>query len=125
MRLDQKYNAALSKGDLIESSFSGAESASGANVTGLIFTSADVRGFEAQVSVHIDATADLTASYKLYGIQKTGGWELSVGDSIGDSGTNSISFDINTSTGQVTYSSSTYTGFSSMGIKFRASSTSI
>jgi len=125
MRLAKKFNKALSKGDLIESSFTGAESASGANITGLIFASADVRGFEALVSVHIDATADLTANYKLYGIQKTGGWELSVGDAIGDADSNSISFDINSSTGQVTYSSSTYTGFSTMKISFRASSTTI
>ena len=125
MQVAKKFIKDLSKGDLFEGSFSGAQSASGADITGLSFATADVRAFDGFVSVFIDATADLVASYELRGINKSGTWELSVGNATGDADSNDISFDINASTGQVTYSSSTYAGFTAMTIKYRARTTSV
>lgn len=125
--LDTKVGGFLapSSGDISETPFTGAESASGANITGLVFATGSVRSFDAMVSVFIDATADLVADYRLRGVNKSGTWELTVGDVTGDAGINDISFDINPSTGQVIYSSLTYAGFSSMPIRFRAISTGI
>lgn len=110
-----------SKGDILETSFSGAESASSASVTNLAFASADVRSFRAQVVVEIDATADLFEVFTLEGVQKASGFDMSV-SSVGDD--SSVSFSI-TSAGQVQYSSSTYAGFVSMSIKFRAETLSV
>jgi hypothetical protein len=102
--------------DISETSFSGSQSASSATVTGFAFANANVRSFRAQVSISIDATSDLFETYDLLGVQKSGSWEmsqLSTGDDT------LVTFSINSS-GQILYSSSTYAGFASMTIKFRA-----
>ena len=105
-----------SSGDLSEGSQAIAESASGANVTGLAFANATVRSFVAQISVEIDAASDLFEEFEIHGIQKSAGWDISI-SSLGDE--TLISFDISAA-GQVTYSSSTYTTFVSGTIKYRA-----
>lgn len=110
-----------SAGDLLETSFAGAESASAANVTGFAFANGTVRSFRALVSVNIDATADLNEQFMIDGIQKAASWEISV-QSIGDDA--SVTFAISAA-GQITYSSSTYAGFASMSLNFRADTTSV
>jgi len=110
-----------SPGDLVEDTFSIAQSASGASVTGLAFANGTVRSFEAVVSVEIDATADVFEEVKLRGIQKGASWDITA-TSVGDD--TQIVFDINTS-GQVTYDSTTYAGFVSGTIRFRAITTSV
>jgi hypothetical protein len=117
--VDNSIAAASSDGDLSEGSQAIAESAAGANVVGFAFANATVRSFRAQVSVEIDATADLFEEYELHAIQKGSGWEVSV-SSIGDDSL--IDFDVD-ATGQVVYSSSTYAGFLSGTIKYRATVT--
>jgi hypothetical protein len=102
--------------DILETSFAGAQSASGANVTGLAFANANVRSFQTHAHVAIDATADLFEEFMIEGIQKASGWEISV-SSVGDD--TSVTFAISAA-GQITYSSSTYAGFVSMDIRFRA-----
>jgi len=110
-----------SSGDIEETAFAGAESAASASVTGFAFANGTVRSFRALAHVEVDATADLFEVFYMEGIQKGSGWEMSV-SSTGDD--TLVTFDINSS-GQVTYSSSTYAGFASMDISFRAITTSI
>jgi hypothetical protein len=110
-----------SAGDIAETSFSIANNqATPANVTGLAFANATVRGFEVLASVEIDAAADLFETFALYGIQKGAGWDMSQ-ESVGDD--SGIIFSI-TSAGVVQYISQSYPGFVSGAIKFRARTTS-
>lgn len=113
--------AKASDGDLAEDSFSGTQSASSANVTGFAFSNAVVRSFNAHVSVLVDADSDLYEEFDLQGIQKGASWEIA-SQSLGDD--SEVSFGINSS-GQITYSSGSYTGFVSLTIKFRAITTSV
>lgn len=110
-----------SAGDLNEGSFTLTDSASGASVTGFAFANADVRSFEALVSVVIDADTDLFEQFEIEGIQVGADWQVSV-SSLGDESL--VEFDI-TAAGQVTYSSGSYTGFTSGTIKYRAKTTSV
>lgn len=111
-----------SPGDLNETSFSAANNQSSpANITGFAFANATVRSFDAVVSIFINATGSLYAVYKLKGIQKGASWEMSQ-DFTGD--TTGITFSITTA-GQIQYTSSNVTGFTSDTIKFRAITTSV
>jgi hypothetical protein len=111
-----------SDGDIPEASFVLANNqTSAANVTGFAFSSSAVRGFEALVSVEIDATADLYETFKLIGINKAGSFDIAV-SSVGDE--SGVAFSI-TAGGQVQYTSSNLAGFSSGSIKYRAITTSI
>jgi len=110
-----------SAGDIAETSFSLLQAQVAQPVTGLAFANASVRSFKAQVSVAIDADSDVFEVFDIQGVQKTSGWEISVTSDGDDS---LIDFNI-TSLGQVTYSSSSYTGFVSGLINFRASVTSV
>ena len=118
----QTLNASIgSSGDIIEKSFSIIESQISTSITDFIFPSAGIKSFSALVSVVIDATADLSEQFELNGIQLSSGWALSI-ISRGDN--TNITFDVD-STGQVRYNSSTYSGFVSGTLKFRAYTTSI
>lgn len=110
-----------STGDLNETSFSGASGASAASVTGFNFANGSVRSFEAQVSVVVDATADLYEEFEIRGIQRGADWQITV-ESRGDD--TSVDFNID-NTGQITYSSPVYAGFVSMDVKFRAKVTTV
>ena len=111
-----------STGDIAETSFSIANNqAALASITGFAFASGSVRSFDAVVSIEIDATADLFEQVTIKGIQTGSDWEISISSRGDDS---LIRFDI-TSAGQVQYTSSTYAGFSSGTIKFRAITTSV
>jgi hypothetical protein len=111
--VDSKFNP----NDISETLFLGADNqATPADVTGFVFSNAAVRAFDALVSVYVDATSDLYETFKIQGIQRGADWVInysSVGDSSG------VVFSITTS-GQIQYTSSTYAGFTSMAIKFRA-----
>jgi hypothetical protein len=80
-----------------------------------------VRSFDAQVSVVVDATADLYEEYEIHGIQRGADWVITV-SSTGDDAL--IDFDID-ATGQVTYSSDAYVGFSAMDVRFKARTTGV
>jgi hypothetical protein len=111
-----------STGDINQTSFSSANNqASPANVTGFAFANASVRSFKAQVSATIDATADLFEVFELLGVQRGADWALSVASTGDDSG---IVFSI-TNAGQVQYTSTNVSGFSSGVIKFRAQVTNV
>lgn len=114
--------AVSSAGDINETSFSAANNqVSAANVTGLAFANGTVRSFKAQVSVAIDADADLFEVFELMGVQKGASWDMSV-QSVGDN--SGITFSI-TNAGQVQYTSSNVAGFVSNSMKFRAQTLSI
>lgn len=91
------------------------------DITGLLFPNASVRSFSAQVSVAIDATADLYEVFTIDAIQRTSDWVMnhtSVGD---DSG---VTFSITTS-GQLQYTSQNLAGHVSTTLRSRSFTTSV
>lgn len=111
-----------STGDIFETSFSAANNqAAATNVTGLAFANGVVRSFKALVSVTIVATANLYEVFELVAIQKGSSWDMAISSTGDDSG---IVFSITTA-GQVQYTSTNVTGFTSDTMKFRAISTGI
>lgn len=103
-------------GDISQTSFSGAQSAVGANVTGFAFANASVQAFKAFAYVKIDATSPLYEVFEFKAVQKAASWDMAY-TSTGD--VSSVTFAISNA-GQITYDSSTYAGFVSMTIKFSA-----
>jgi hypothetical protein len=107
----------------IANTFSGSFSASNnvivaTAVTGLSFASAAQVAFTANIAVSISATTSLFSQYILEGIQTSSGWNMSV-SSVGD--TTGITFTINSSTGQVNYTSTNITGFVSSTFRWKVS----
>jgi hypothetical protein len=103
--------------DISQLSFNAANNqTSPANVTGLVFTNAGTAAFDAYVHIKVLATSNLYTHFHLRGVQRNSDWDL-VSTFVGDS--SGINFNIN-SAGQVQYTSSNYTGFTSLTIKFRA-----
>jgi hypothetical protein len=119
-RGDARYNL-KSSGDISETSFSITQNQLTQTVLGFSFNNAIVRSFEAIASVSINATASLYEEFTIKGIQKGSNWFISI-SSIGDNC--GVYFTINSS-GQVLYTSPTYSGFVSGVIKFRALTTSV
>jgi hypothetical protein len=118
-RGDARY-LTKSAGDIAETSFSIANNqASVANITGLLFPNSSVRSFTAKLSVLINATTSLYETFELEGIQTASNWSMSIASQGDNSG---ITLSI-TSSGQVQYQSSNYSGFVSGIIKFRAITT--
>lgn len=108
-------------GVIPETSFSGTQNASNANVTGFIIPTASIRTFKALVSVTVDATSDLYEQIEIIGINRGGTWSLffvQFGDNSG------VTFTI-TAAGQIQYSSTSYSGFVSLQINFRSISLKI
>lgn len=112
-QLNSKLNR--SPGDIDETLFVGIENAVNDAITDFVFASS-VRTFDALVDIQVDATTALYEYKKLIGINKGAGWQLYV-QSFGDDTNIDFTIDI---TGQLLYSSSTYIGFNSLEIKFRA-----
>ena len=110
--------ATPSVGDISETSFSFANNqVAAADVTGFDLSLA--RGFEALISVEIDATANLYEQITLKGIKRDSDFQFSQ-ESIGDD--SGIDFSI-TAGGQVQYTSGNEAGFVSGSIKFRVTTT--
>jgi hypothetical protein len=121
-QVDSLISGISSAGDIDQTAFSINNSQSlPANVTGFAFAAANVRGFNALISVSIDATSDLFETFELVGVNKSGSFEMSISSVGDDSG---VTFSI-TSAGQVQYTSANYTGFVSGVIKFRAITTTV
>lgn len=91
--------------------------ASASDVTGL--TLSGFRGGDLVISVAIDATADLYATFKLQAIEKGGSYELSQ-EYTGDD--TNINFSI-TAGGQIQYTSGNEAGFVSSTFKYAATLT--
>lgn len=108
-------------GDIAQTSFTGAQNASNVDVTGLTFANGTTGGFDAWVYVKIVATANLYAHFHLRGVQRASDWVL-IQSYVGDS--TSVVFSITTS-GQIRYTSGSYTGFSSLVMRFRATTLSV
>lgn len=110
-------------GDISENSWSGlVNNTANQSITGLSFANASVRGFQAEVTMAISATANSYAKYTLEGIQKGASWEVST-DFSGDLITG-IGFNV-TAAGQVQVSVGNITGFTSGSVHFRATALSI
>jgi hypothetical protein len=96
---------------------------SASNITGLSFSNAIVRGFNALLTSTVVRTTggNLYANYELKGVQQANGWILNssfIGDNTG------VTFSINTS-GNVQYTSTSLANFTSNTLKFKANTTSI
>lgn len=115
-------NLAKSTGDIDQTSFSSSNNqVSAADVTSFAFSNASVRSFSALVSVYINATSPLYEVFELKGIQRASDWILSYSSS-GD--TSGLAFSI-TNAGQIQYTSTNVTGFTSGTVKFRAITTAV
>lgn len=119
----QTLNTALgSSNDITEKSFSISSNQSiAANVTDFVFSNATIRSFDAIVSVYINATTSLYETFEVRGIQKALDWVISISSEGDNSG---IILSINSS-GQMQYTSTSYSGFVSGTMKFRAITTSV
>lgn len=99
-----------------QTSFAGASGQSGANVTGLIFDNSSTESATVEYTVKT-ATYFEKGSFNL--IWNGSAWSIHQGAISGDN--SGITFDVNTSTGQVTYSS----GGETSTIKFKATTFNI
>lgn len=121
-QVDALIGGGGSPGDINEQSYSFSNSqVVPESITGLAFSNAVVRSFNAVISVAIDATSDLFEVFEINGIQKGSEWDISV-SSTGDN--TEIMFSI-TNSGQIQYTSANYSGFVLGTMKFRASTTSV
>lgn len=112
-------NVNLGISSMFSGSFIAANNVSSAtNVTGLSFPTADIRYFEAKVVITITKTDTTTLDeiISLRGNNTDSGWQLFI-ENIGD--TSGVTFTI-TSTGQVRYTSTNVTSFSSSIFRFSA-----
>ena len=119
-QLDNKSDA--SPGDISETSFALSDNvAVAADVTSLLFPTASIRGFEAIVSISIDATSDVYEIIKIYGINRGGVWEMS---QVGAGDESGVTLTI-TLGGQIQYTNTTHAGFVSGVVKFRATTLAV
>jgi uncharacterized protein YjbI with pentapeptide repeats len=97
--------------------FSAANGVSGATFTGLSFPNATIRSFSCTISIRVVSNTNYNTQHTIDGIQTaTGGWQISdsqIGDSSG------ITFAINSS-GQITYTSPTFTTWTSTTMHYNA-----
>jgi hypothetical protein len=108
--------------DIEHTSFSGANNQSSfANITGLAFDNTLVRAARVLMSISVVATSSLYEEVEISVINKNGDFAIST-EGMGDNSL--VKFNI-TSAGQIQYTSSNYSGFSSLTIKFRALTTSV
>jgi hypothetical protein len=109
-------------GDITPTAFSAANNqGSAANVTGFAFSNAAVRSFKSLISVTILATSNLYEVFEIIGIQKDSSWDISITSTGDDSG---IDFSI-TNAGQIQYTSTNVSGFTSSTFNFRAQITEV
>lgn len=108
-------------GDLIKvQSFSGSQNVTNATIGGLIFNTTYTNAFDIYLSIHVTATTSRYANYHIRGIWK-GGTTFEIASSyVGDD--TGISFGI-TSNGQLTYTAPSWSGFTSLNMRFRAITT--
>lgn len=116
-----KKNLDFSDVKIITNTFAAANNQTVTDVTGLVFANATYRAATVNISIYIDATTDLHANYTLQCIQKSSSWEMSQ-DYTGD--VTGIVFTITTS-GQIQYTSTNVSGYSSSVFKFSATVTDI
>ena len=97
--------------------FIAANSATGATFPALLFPNATIRSFTCTISVRVVSTINYNTQHTIEGIQTaTDGWQISdsqIGDSSG------ITFAINSS-GQITYTSPTFTSWTSTTMHYNA-----
>ena len=110
----------LKKSTYLNSDFYGSFNAANnqssvANITNLLFNSTLTKGFVAWISVYITATANLAEMFELRGVYTGSDWLMSVTQSGNASG---IVFTI-TSGGQVQYTSTNVSGFTSNVINWK------
>jgi hypothetical protein len=111
-----------SHGDISETNYQNSTdvNSSPVDVTGLLFDSTNTRSFKAIMSVEVNASTNLFAQFELRGLQKSGSWIIT-SNFIGDD--TQITISIN-GTGQIQFTSTSITGFTSRELSFRAWATS-
>ena len=109
-------------GDLGATTFLGANNQStAANVTGASFNGTVTRTFQMQLGVMVNATTSLSENFSIDGAYDGTDWVYSY-SSVGDS--TGVVFSMTTS-GQLQYQSPSYSGFTSLKMVFRASTTGV
>jgi len=115
-------NVNVGVGSMFGGSFNAANNVSSAsNVTGFSFNSSNVASFTANVSVVINATANLYESFTLNGAYSSTGWVMT---STGRGDVSGVAFTI-TSGGQVQYTSTNVSGWTSSTFRFTINQNSI
>ena len=115
-------NVNVGVGSMFGGSFNAANNVSSAsNVTGFSFNSSNVASFTANVSVVINATANLYEAFTLNGAYSSTGWVMT---STGRGDVSGVAFTI-TSGGQVQYTSTNVSGWSSSAFRFTINQNSI
>jgi hypothetical protein len=102
-------------GDVNLTSFSASEGQTDAAITGLVINTATTRAAKIWISVYVGATDKKIEFFEINLTHKDTNFQMSQ-TSVGD--TSGFSFTID-ATGQLYYSSSTYTGFASAVLKYR------
>jgi hypothetical protein len=92
------------------------------DITGLIFPSVNYRSFVLNISIQITATISLNSIYTINGIQTSSGWVISDSYDGDDTG---IFFSINSSTGQMQYTSTNQSGWVLTNLVYKATVFSI
>jgi hypothetical protein len=108
-------------GDITNTSFAGVNNqVAASNVTGLLFAEASIKSFIIIATIKVDATSDLYQQIEIRGLQKASGTWVIADIRLGDD--TDVEFTILSTggNGQIQYTSSNYTGFSSLDITFRA-----
>lgn len=110
-------NTNVNANDIPPTIFAAAQNQSSAvNVTGLSFSNAAVRSFVIEMDIILLATTPAYQHYTIKGIQRGSDWIISQ-ESLGDA--SGVAFNI-TNAGQIQYISNSYTGFTSLTMKFYA-----
>jgi hypothetical protein len=105
-------------GDLVKlQSFTGSHNVSNVAITGLVFDTVYTNAFDIYLFVKILATSNRYANYHIRGIWKGGTSFEVVSNYVGDD--TGINFGI-TGSGQIVYSAPSYSGFTSLSMRFRA-----
>ena len=121
IKINQITSTGNGVGDINETTASIVQTATSQNITGFLFDSLEVRSFDAQVVVEIEADTDVYEEFKIRGVNKNGTWDYII-SSVGDD--TDIIFNVNAS-GQVIYNSGSYTGFVAGRVKFKAKTLTI
>ena len=94
--------------------FTAANNVTSQNIPSINYTGSSVWGFDVYLSARLIATTNLYANYHIRAVNKGSTWEI-VSNYVGDS---ILEFNI-TANGQLQYSTTNFTGFSSIFFKYK------
>ena len=99
---------------LSSTTFTAANNVTFQNIPNIEYSDNTVWGFDVYLAARLTATTNLYANYHIKGVNKGNSWEI-ISNYVGDS---ILSFNI-TSNGQLQYSTTNFTGFSNLILKYK------